>query len=770
MSRFIETMFVGAAVALAPFAYASEPGERAAAEVAQRREQAIRAIHTGRAGDAKSAAVRKRFEIERARPAPDGELFALVSVTDRKTKERVYFTRGDPNPAYADYLRHPETAPAGWLYSESDEALADEDVVVVTRSIERQAAPIPAPGLTRDQEEERDLRARNAKSGVHFRLEESLWSLVSAGKLDLSSDALVPVTISVRGLPKLELPKARDTLIGGLLWTGLELEAARETAIIGRKLAVRAFHAGLFDAIERAGGKVRYGSWTSGLIEASVPAHSLESLAYREDVFAIALDEVDTTQGAFDGLELSVATDNEDFEATNSGWNGLSSKHSLTSRILVAIRDQCIDMTNPAWDTISTGVTRANFYDCDEGASCPQGNVEECSEALTSAGWHGTRVAQRVLADFMDGQGSGLTDDERRRLTGGCQECELAFLQDQGLDDRQNALDKACELGADIFSASWGGGAADCDGNGSYDSSLETLVDCDTVWVTGAGNGGSTGACSVTYPASHPWTMAISGIDTNNSDCDEADEWYGSGCQIDTGSSIGPGVYNGTFNAALIDLASPYRYDTMINPGTRNPVTYTTAAGNSYSNPTVSGLTAIVMDWFHDNISDALFFDNRARNFMLLFGDRSKAPDGVLQTNGTTNKIFGAGRVGLVPFDQRPSWTIRRASATLAANASWVHTSNLSTNQTFYKAVVWHDGTDYDAEPRIRVTLNPIGCTTPTISYERSDAKIVVAYDDTPLDGCTSIEITVENLQESGSGTRLFHFAHYAETQDERHY
>ena len=774
MKNIIQPVWAGALAALvvAPplFAAPAEEGLLAEQRLEARAKAEAHAVRTGQAGLPKSAAIARALADVQAKPAPKAEVFSLISITDRETRERIYLTRGEAKVEFADYLRHPETAPIGESYSEEDEAISDDEVTVVTRSIVRHEETHPRSPVTRADEEEKDLKARNAGSGLHFRLERGLQQAVESGRIELSSDERVPVTISVRNLPRLDLPKLRDQTMAGLLLTGLEIAAAREEAIIARKQLVVGHHAGLKEAIEAEGGRVRYASWTSGLVEADVPAYALESLAFRGDVFSIELDERDVVQGAFNGDELYQATDNEDFEATNSGWNGLSSKHSLTSRVLIAIRDQCLDLTNPAWDSWSTGLSRGNYYDCDEGASCPQGNVEDCSNDLNSTGWHGTRVAQMALADFMDGQGSGLTDDDRRKMTGMCQECELAFLQDQGLNNRQNTLDKACELGADIFSASWGGGSADCDGNGSYDASLEALVDCDAVWVTGAGNNGNPGSCSTTFPAAHPWTMAISGVDTNNGSCDEASEWYTSNCVLDAGSSVGGGTYNGSANASIIDLASPYQYDAAIRPGTRNPVQYTTAAGNSYANPTVSGLTAVMMDWYNDNISDALFFNNRARNFMLLFGDRSKAASGVNQTNGTANRWWGAGRVGLVPFDDRPSWTIRRASRTLSPGETWVHVSNLSTNQSFYKAVVWHDGTDYSAEPRIKLTLNPGGCSTPTLDYERSDSKIVVAYDDTPLDNCTSMTITVQNLQENGSGTRLFHFAHYAETQDERNF
>ena len=44
---------------------------------------------------------------------PPGELFALVTVTDRVTGERRVMTRGTPSPDYAGWIADPDTAPAG---------------------------------------------------------------------------------------------------------------------------------------------------------------------------------------------------------------------------------------------------------------------------------------------------------------------------------------------------------------------------------------------------------------------------------------------------------------------------------------------------------------------------------------------------------------------------------------------------------------------------------------------------------------------------------
>jgi hypothetical protein len=82
-----------------------------------------------------SPALAAAMERVRNTPAPESELFALVTVTDRRTGERRVLTRGTPDPDYAGWVTDPDTAPANRIYWESEDASADAQVEVVVRAI-----------------------------------------------------------------------------------------------------------------------------------------------------------------------------------------------------------------------------------------------------------------------------------------------------------------------------------------------------------------------------------------------------------------------------------------------------------------------------------------------------------------------------------------------------------------------------------------------------------------------------------------------------------
>ena len=94
---------------------------------------------------------------------PPGELFALVTVTDRVTGERRVMTRGTPSPDYARWIADPDTAPPGRIYWESDDATANAAVEVVVRAVHERDGRHRRSRL--DKEEERALKQRNRGGG-----------------------------------------------------------------------------------------------------------------------------------------------------------------------------------------------------------------------------------------------------------------------------------------------------------------------------------------------------------------------------------------------------------------------------------------------------------------------------------------------------------------------------------------------------------------------------------------------------------------------------
>ncbi len=685
----------------------------------------------------------------RAEPAPEGEVFALVTVTDRTTGERRMFTRGVPKPEIARYLDDPASAPPGTSYSEGDTVRATEKVEIAVRSVSVHAHTPPPDELSREHEAELDLKERNTGTGLSHRIEQGLSQRIASGEIDLTTSKAVPVAITLKGVPRVSLPKAGDVVVDGLLWIGLDLQAEREKAVIDRQELVAGLQAEAVADIDGLGGVVRYASWTSGTIEADVPASAIPILAERDDVFSLEYLEPHVELG-MQGDDYYQPTNYAAYDPVHVGLHGPAGKHLYSSRIVLGLSDQCIDPGNPAWDNNLGGFNRGWFYDCDVSSGfCAPGGIHACSGA------HGTQVAGLIVGDFMDGQDPAMTATNRRKLTGTCPECRFFFLQDEGIDDRSRVADTACGLGVDVFVSSRASFGESCNGNGSDDAAIQALVDCNTAWVQAAGHRGSTGDCSTSYPADHPWTFAVGGMDTD-APCDTASSYFSADCVYDDEAPRGGGRYNANGKASIIDQTGPFRLSNLIAPGTGNPVELDSDYGTSFAAPVVGGLMADVMDWYRQHSSSSIFFSNRIRNFMLLFGDRSVRANGRRMALNYHDDRWGSGRTVLFPFDDEAGWSMRRSSRTLSANEDWIITVPVDSSASYFKAVVWHDGNNYQNEPKITMTLDPRGCSSPTRTVNRLDSKALRVVN---LAGCDDVRVTVTNTRQGTSGSRLFHFA-----------
>jgi hypothetical protein len=782
---------------------AAPRGQAVTAPRAEPRRSALPVFDGSRSGapgpGGSSAALTRALDRVRRDPGPPDEVYALIQVTDRVTGERWTHARGVASPDIAQALDDPRLAPPETSYFELEGLEADEQVEIATRSIRRVAvdafAGEPSRAARRERErldqvaafrtapETRGIAAAAAAAGLDDRIGPQLLALHAGGEIDLlgaaSTTAEVPVAIALKEVPRLRLPKVADPAAGGLLYVGLDVRAARERAIIERKRDMALRQEPVLRAIEAAGGTIEYGSWVSGLIQARVAAAAIPDLAKHPAVFSIEfIPKAETLGEYFKGDDTFTAINGEDFYNNHSGFHGLSSKHSATSRIVIGMGEQCIDVNSPAWLTGAPGsASRARFYDCDWGA-CSLGGLEQCWDDPSVADqWmpHGHFVAGTMVGDLMDGQVPALTAAERRRITGTCPECLLYFFQDQNFNDQPKVLDMGCEKGVDIYEMSLGfPSGTRCDGHGFLDDSVEGLVDCDAAMVVSAGNTGSpdcdqdccTGdaytTCTTGYPADHPWTLAVSGVDTGTP-CDTPGEYYTGACVFDECSSRGGGSYDGVDDrASIVDLAAPWRLGSGISTGTVNGNGYN-LTGTSFSGPLVAGLMANVMDWYMQHMGTAIFYNNRARNFMLLMGDRSATRSGTSQNIITPSKYWGVGRVSLMAFDAQPALTVQRGELVLGKNSSYTFTHSMSATTRFYKAVLWHDGTDYSNEPRIDLKLEPQGCNGGSITVNRLDSKSYAAY--TGLNNCTGMKVTIKNTPVGSSGTRTFHFASYAVPQ-----
>ena len=283
-----------------------------------------------------SEALGRALERVRAEAPQDNEVFALITVKDRKTGEKRTLTRGEPRPEYAGYIADPGSAPLGERYGETDDAEADDEVVIARRLITRYFDSTPEE-VNEAEVDEIELAERNKDSGLFHRIEDGLWHRVNDGSIDLASNDGVRVIFELRDVPRLHLPKLRDTAVGGLLYTGLDAAAARARAILERKLAMQKLQGPIEAAIQSQGGALTYSSWTAGTVEAVVPARAIDALARRGDVFSVDYNDIDSPDASYQGDDIYTATDAMDYEGSYSGWSGLSSKHALSSRILMGI-------------------------------------------------------------------------------------------------------------------------------------------------------------------------------------------------------------------------------------------------------------------------------------------------------------------------------------------------------------------------------------------------------------------------------------------------
>jgi hypothetical protein len=719
----------------------------------------------------------------RAKPGPPDEVFALIRLTDRDTGAVHVLTRGEADPRLGRYIQRPETAPPGRSYVNVELFEADGGVEIATRSIRVRNVASFERATTREEERERDLLRRNGQSPFGPRIEAGLRGLIESGAVRLDADAgqgLTPVMISLKEIPRLSLPKAHDPEAAGLLWTGLDVAAARERAIIDRKRQVADIQAPVVRAVEQRGGVVDYASWMSGLVQTKLPGAAIRALAEHPSVHSLEfIPRAQTLGHYFEGDDIFIATNAQDFDINHQGHHGHPGKHPITSRVFVAMGEQCPDETSPAWRTGGPGsANRGIFYDCDP-PGCSLGGIEKCwDDPAVGNNWppHGHFVAGVMAGDLMDGQIPALTGVQRRRITGTCPECRLLFMQDEGLDDRPAVHDLACEKAVDVFEESlgWTSGTL-CDGEGFMDDSVEGLVDCDVVYVNSAGNTGNSSCdqdccndgpssgCTTLYPADHPWTFAVSGMDTEDP-CDTPGEYYTNTCQFDNCSSRGGGTYNGNSgSASIVDLAGPWRMGNGIEPGTVTGGGFA-LTGTSFAAPAVAGLMAEMMDWYKIHVGHAMFHNNRMRTFMLLFGDRSSGFSGSTQSLGGFDIRWGAGRVGLVPFDDLPGVTLHSLELTLAKNQSYTIDLPLLPSGTFYKAVLWHDGKDYADEPRVDLTIDPLGCGAGTATWKVHDSKALLAH---PwVGGCDDVRVTIKNTGVGSSGTRTFYFYAYSIAQN----
>jgi hypothetical protein len=242
--------------------------------------------------------------------------------------------------------------------------------------------------------------------------------------------------------------------------------------------------------------------------------------------------------------------------------------------------------------------------------------------------------------------------------------------------------------------------------------------------------------------------------------CDDDSDWFTHNCVYDQGASRGGATYNGDpGRASVIDLAAPFRVRSL-DPDVLSPSARVSVAGTSFSTPIVAGLAGRMMDFWREHADTSVFYANRMKAMMLLFGDRSKDQFGVERSENDTSKWWGTGRVTLFPFDDSDGWWLRRGTVYLKKTEDYEFAMTLPSNTKMVKVVVWHDGKNYANEPKIKLEVDPGGgCSEPKTTIEESDSK---ALQFRSVDGCGTIAVRIRNSPVGTSGSRRFHFAFIA--------
>jgi len=206
----------------------------------------------------------------------------------------------------------------------------------------------------------------------------------------------------------------------------------------------------------------------------------------------------------------------------------------------------------------------------------------------------------------------------------------------------------------------------------------------------------------------------------------------------------------------VIDLAAPYRVKGL-DPDVLTPATQISITGTSFASPIVAGLAGRMMDFWRQHADTSVFYANRMKTVMLLFGDRSTGQSGVSRTTTDTSAYWGTGRVTLFPFDDRDHWVLRRGSVYLHKKDDYEFNQALPSGAKMFKVVVWHDGKNYANEPKIKLEVTPGGgCTEPNTVIEESDSK---ALQFRSVNGCSMVHVRIRNSPVGLSGSRRFHFA-----------
>jgi hypothetical protein len=491
-------------------------------------------------------------------------------------------------------------------------------------------------------------------------------------------------------------------------------------------------------------------------------------------------------------------------------------------------------------------------YACEDtdadGNFCEPGTVETnfCDPVTSKCkDFHGTATTSIVLADYTDGQGNGKALGDPGWASSTCsssaqcggQPCEgglcahsttwerdragmapeasaILFGLVDGADETTSftdMFDDSIDLHVDISSNSWSWGTANCDieSSSALEDEIEDAYDDGILVVFSAGNqdGNDATACTMSDPADTPKAFAVNAYDADDANCestpstrclldrDHCGEKDGQpvGCSARGGGDVvvaGRGLR--TDAVSVVDLVAPNNvtnYTVATNPGTDGlALNSGKFVGTSAAAPHVSGMAAVVKDWYLSNGVSWVNSPGRLHTMMLAMGDRhfssdpSSATTWTSQLAATPDKWYGVGRarLRLLEGSALTPWYNHMSTYTFTSQGNLTYypfgTSPMPAGIALVKCVAMQvedmSSKSNISEIKLSVRVLPnagttcTGTATATRISDNFDTKKVAALEGfTFTNRCVEVQVDAENL--TTQGVTVHTMCYYAGVNDD---